>query len=238
MGPNNLEILIRLSVAYLNKFITEYRHISRDHWVRQITKREIFSYYAFLATKDKRTEWVFSGIELEEPANKVDLRSLISDEEDLKLRGSIQCEEPFFRSELFLDALEYRRTGKHNMAILLSVTRFENFVYSELTQVLSKRKLDRIKKKETCGCMEGISQVCTRGFKEVFDFDFEATEEWRNIRDKAIRIRNKIVHGEQLAEVTKDACKEALDAVAIAETYIHNNLFRNLEGYVYPKVRS
>ncbi|MGB0413351.1 MAG: hypothetical protein ACPGJU_02800 [Coraliomargarita sp.] len=238
LNPDNLDILIPLCVDYLNKFITEYRHTSRDHWVRQITRREIFSYRAFLLSKEGETEWMASTNEPDEPIQERETSPKITDDEDQKLRNAIQCEDPFFRSELFLDALEYYRTGKHNMAIILSVTRFENFIYSELKQALSNRKLDKIKKKQECGCMAGIHEVCTRGFKEIFDFDFEAASEWKALQQNALRHRNKIIHGEQLSEVSKEECQEAMDAVAKAEIFVHNNLFRHLDGYTYPKVRN
>jgi|GEM_PF-1919982 len=233
----NLDTLAKRAVDYVNKFIREYRELSREFWMRPINLRELSACRVIALSKDGRTTSAKTTLE-EVDIKFLEKPQILTHEETERLRNMLLCEDYDFRSEIFLDALDFQSLGKKNLALLLAVTRFENFVYKELKNLLSRTKLDKIKKKDPCQCMVGITGVCTKGFKEHFDLDFESTLEWRELRDNALRPRNKIVHGEIEEEISDEMCHEALKSVQAAEVYLHNHLFLKQASYVFPKIRN
>lgn len=116
--------------------------------------------------------------------------------------------------------------GYYNTSLLQSVTLFENFVYTKLKETLSRSQLDKIKKKEKCGCLVGISEICTRGFKKYYEFDFETKVEWKNLKDNTLKFRNKIVHGELLESISKKQCELSINSVFEAKHLLENEIFK------------
>ena len=147
----------------------------------------------------------------------------------MTLRNMILTDYFSFRNELIQDIDNNFSLGNYNIALLQAVMRFENFIYSNLPKVkdISKTKLNNLKKKK-CGCLAGVSEIVTRGFKELFGLDFEKTKEFEKLRDNALRIRNKIVHGEIDYDIGFDKCDEGILAVNRAEIYLINNVFKHL----------
>ena len=236
LSLENVEILFRLAIDGVNKFIQEYRDLTRDFWIRPLAKYEVPAYTCRILSENGETSFMKAGNgEIDwEYFNKP---KIISDDDVEKLRVKLLCQDYPFRAQIYLDALDFQSIEKNNISVLLAVTRFEHFVYSELKSVLSKNKLNKISKREECGCLKGITEVCTRGFLEIFDFDFESSQEWMNLRDNALRVRNKIVHGETDYEISNEDCHAALESVRFAEIYLHNYLFSTLPNYQFPKVR-
>jgi hypothetical protein len=217
---------INLSIEYINKFIKTYKNIANEYWLRPIIKKDIFNIqYVLIDTNNNKgivsiliphhhTVQFNGGKEFK-----------LNEEIEECFRASLQSNFYNFRQELILNMSENFSLGYYNVALLQSVTIFENFIYSNLKTKLSNTKLDKIKKKEDCGCMVGISEVCQRGLTEYFDVDFGSTEEFENLKDNALKYRNLIVHGELLESIDKETCEKGLKAVEIAIDYLVEKIF-------------
>jgi len=142
-------------------------------------------------------------------------------------RSCLQSKYYDLQKELELNIRDNFNLGYYNIALLQSVTSFEYFINSNLKTKLrlSNTKLNQIKKKEDCGCMVGISEICQRGLKKHFDVDFGNTEEFENLKNDALSHRNKIVHGELLESIDKETCKKGLKAVETAKEYLIETIF-------------
>ena len=217
---------IDLSIEYLNKFINIYRRVSDQFWIRNIVKKDIFSYQYILIDKNDNQQPIFKmatkggvyfngGKEFKLESNKDNL-----------VRNKLLENYYGFKDEMVALMLDNFHLGRFNLALIQGATLFENFIYTELKKTLSNTKLDNIKKKEDCGCLVGISEICKRGIKEYFDFDFGATQEWRDIQKYMLRPRNKIVHGEILKNIDKDECEKGLIAVKKGEKLLKTEVFK------------
>jgi hypothetical protein len=153
---------------------------------------------------------------------------LPNQDEDL-LRNILVSDVYDFGKEFLLNLNDNLSLGYYNITLIQAVTWFEYFVYSHLKQRLSKTKLDKLKKKD-CGCMVGISEVCERGFLEYFDVDFGNTDEFRCLKENALKYRNLIVHGELIERISKEACQKALESVHDAQEYLINNVFSEADS--------
>ena len=185
-----------LSIEYLNKFIKSYRNITNEYWLRPVINEDVFNINSILIDTDNNQEVVHSLSShhiLELNGGKP---FKLDEKVETYFRNSLQSDHYDFRKELLLNIQDNFSLGYYNIALLQSVTALENFVYSHLKDKLSPTKLDKIKKKEECGCMVGISGVCERGLKKYFGIDFGNTEEFKNLKEKALKYRNPIVHGE------------------------------------------
>ena len=149
--------------------------------------------------------------------------------DDDTLRQIIISDYFSFRNELILEMDNNYSLGNYNIALLQAVMRFENFIYSNLPKIkdISKTQINKLKKKD-CGCLVGISELITRGFNELFNIDFEKTKEFENLKDYALGIRNKIVHGEIDYDIGSEKCLQGILAVKEAEIYLINNVFTHL----------
>jgi len=217
---------INLSIEYINKFIKTYKNITNEYWLRPIIEKDIFNIQYVLIDANNNKEIVSIPIPRHHTVQFNGGKEFKLDEEiEEYFRASLKSNFYNFRQELILNMSDNFSLGYYNVALLQSVTIFENFIYSNLKTKLSNTKLDKIKKKEDCGCMVGISEVCQRGLKEYFDVDFGSTEEFENLKDGALKYRNLIVHGELLESIDKETCEKGLKAVEIAINYLIEKIF-------------
>lgn len=215
-----------LSIEYLNKFIKLYRNVTNEYWLRPIIKEDVFNINSILIDTDNNQEVVHTLIPSHHNVEFNGGKPFKLDEKvETYFRNSLQSDLYDFRKELLLNIQDNFSLGYYNIALLQSVTAFENFVYSHLKDKLSRTKLDKIKKKEECGCMVGISEVCERGLKEFSEIDFGNTEEFKNLKEKALKYRNPIVHGNLLESIDKDTCEQGINAVQNAINYLYENIF-------------
>ncbi len=149
----------------------------------------------------------------------------LEEDQDQKLRGLLETESYNVRIDIHFQMYDNFHLGHYNIALLQSVTLFENFIYTNLKHTLSKTKLEKIKKREKCGCLVGISEICTRGINEYYNFDFGSTTEWDNLKINTLKLRNEIVHGELLESVTKDQCAIAINCVFEAKHLLEREVF-------------
>jgi uncharacterized protein YegP (UPF0339 family) len=73
--------------------------------------------------------------------------------------------------------------------------------------------------------MVSISEVCERGVLAYFDVDFGSTDEFKALKNNALKYRNLIVHGELLESIDKEKCEKAIESVRNAQAYLIQNVF-------------
>ena len=149
----------------------------------------------------------------------------ISEKQDSELRHYLIHTDYHWLNDMVSATNNSYKLGMYNIALTQLAILFENFVYSNLKKKLSNTKLDKIKKKESCGCMVGISEICSRGIKEYFEYDFGSTDEWENVRLHLLKHRNNIVHGEQVEEISKEDYLKAQKAQQDAVKVLMDNVF-------------
>jgi len=219
--------LLDRSIAYLNKFITLYRALTDEFWLRNVVKKDVFgiAYTLILENADpiRVVEVLPSHHALKCNGGKE--FQLEADKEKL-LRHLLQSEYMDVGKDFLLDMQDKYSLGNYNMALVQSVTYFEHYVYSRLKDMLSKTKLDKVKKKAECGCMAGISEVCERGILEILKNDFGSTAKYADLKRDALSKRNLIVHGEQLTNVTREECDAAISSVISAVEQLENDVFK------------
>jgi hypothetical protein len=221
-GPQFLD----LAIQYLNKFINVYKAVTGEYWLRPIVRNDIFSYQYFLV------DWAENHVHINHLIPKHHCVQFnggeefkLTDSQEHLLRSHLVANEYDIRSELWLDMQNNFSLGYYNIALLQSITAFENLVYSQLKKTLSKTKLDKIKKKADCGCMAGITEVCTQGIKQYYGVNFSNTQEFLDLKNKALKYRNLIVHGEILEQIDQNICESGIEAVIAAENYLISNVF-------------
>ena len=218
--------LLGESIIYLNKFIRIYKSITNQFWIRQIVKKDIFNIDVFFVDENDNqtsTHILIPPHQTVEFNGGKEFAIKTSDEE---LFRKLLVEDFFnLRNELKMNIIDNYYLGNYNIALLQSVTEFEHYIYSNLKNKLSGTKLDKIKKRDGCGCMVGISEVCERGINEYFDVDFKSTIEFQNMKEKALKLRNLIVHGELIGNIEEKQCREGIEAVQKAEEYLMTNVF-------------
>jgi len=209
-----------ISIEYLNKFIKTYRLVTGEYWLRPVIRKDIFNMQYILVDDNNQQNVIsimipkhhvvkFNGGE------EFELNQIT----DSTLRHILQSDEYDFERDYFLSVQDNFSLGYFNIALVNAVTLFESFVYSQLKKTLSKTKLKKIKKKD-CGCLVGISEVCERGISEYYQVEFGETKEYQNLKEKALKHRNLIVHGEQLENVGEKTCDEAINAVIAARAFL------------------
>ncbi|MGR8934830.1 MAG: hypothetical protein ACU837_10645 [Gammaproteobacteria bacterium] len=218
--------LLEIAIQYLNKFIKAYKSVTKDYWLRPIVRNDIFNYQCYLvdwAENHISISYAIAGHHCVQFNGGKEFK--LTDSQDNLLRNRLVGNEYDFRNELWLDMQNNFSLGYYNIALLQSITAFESFVYFELKKGLSKTKLDKIKKKADCGCMAGITEVCTRGIKQHYEVDFGITQEFLDLKNKALKYRNDIVHGEILEQIDQNICKSGIEAVIAAQNYLISNVF-------------
>jgi len=225
------EQFIDLSIDYLNKFIKTYRLVTSEYWLRPLIRKDIFNFQYILVDTDNNKEVIHQMIA---GHHKVEFNGgkefQLHDEAENLLRNILMSDIYDFGEEFRLNLNDNLSLGYYNVALVQSVTLFEYFIYFNLKQKLSRTKLDKIKKKEACGCMSGISEVCERGFLEHFGVDFGSTDEFKALKDDALKYRNLIVHGELIESVDKETCEKAVTSVINAQEYLIENVFNEVES--------
>jgi len=220
-----------LAIKYLNKFIKNYKSVTDEFWLRPIIRKDIFNYLYLLVDWDGNHQPMYNPIPshhmIEFNGNK---EFKLSDSQESYLRNSLVSDHYDVRNELLLDMQNNFSLGYYNIALLQSITAFENYVYSQLKKTLSKTKLNKLKKKESCGCLVGISEVCSRGIMDYYRVDFGITEEFENLKTCALKYRNLIVHGEILEQIDLEVCKRGMEAVKAAENFLSVNVFSNTQN--------
>jgi len=227
------EVFFEVGIEYVNKFLKSYKQNTDQFWIRNVTKKDIFGYIYHLVDSDKNSATTTSSIPKGNPITFNGGKEFkLEDKKDEVLRKLLKTDYNDLREELIYDMQDSFSLGKYNTALLQSVMRFENFVYSNLKlNNISNRKIDNFKRKE-CGCLIGISEVCTKVFKEIFEIDFGETVEFENLKKYALKNRNKIIHGEIIHDIGKEASYNAIKSVGDAEMYLVENVFTELKQFL------
>lgn len=227
------EVFFDISIEYINKFLKLYKHNSDQFWIRNVNKKDIFNYTYHLVDSDKNSITSTSSIPQGNPVKFNGGKEFkLEKSSDKIFRKLLKTNYNDLRNELIYDMQDSFSSGKYNIALLQSVMRFENFVYSNLkSNKISNTKIDKLKKKE-CGCIIGISEICKRGFKEIFEIDFGNTKEFENLKKYALKYRNKIIHGDIIDDIGKEASYNAIKSVGNAEMYLVENVFTELKQYL------
>ena len=221
------EQFLDIGLKYLNKFIKSYKAVTEEYWLRPLINSDIFNLRLFLVYVDGKQGQVEKPIRNEMICSGGEEFKL-PDESEKRLRDVLLADydELALASEFYLNFVDNINLENYNIAILQAITLFEYFVYTSLKQKLSKRKLDKIKKK-SCGCMAGISEVCENGIKTYFNNDFGSTLLYKDLKENALKYRNLIVHGELINNVDKETCEKAIKSVSLAQQYLMENVFKN-----------
>ncbi len=216
---------IDLSIEYLNKFINIYRRISNQFWLRNIVRKDIFDFdYYLVDSNDNKQQTI--KISSNGPIHFNGGKEFELEKNDDQLLRTLALKPYYgFKDEMISLMLDNFHLGRYNLALTQGTTLFENFIHTELKRTLSNTKLDRIKKKQDCGCMVGISEICTRGLREFYNYNFETTKEWQDIKELVLKPRNKIVHGEILENIERSQCEKALIAIKVAEKLLIEKIF-------------
>lgn len=206
----NDKYFFNLSLDYLNKFLSDYRRITREFWIRPIRKQDILSYTYILLDTDKNKEIV--SILLNNPVNFHGGREIsISEESETALRNLLISEHVNLQDDLLLSAFDSLDLGNYNATVIQCAILFENFIYSSLKSRLSKTKLEKIKRNPKCNCLVGIYQVCKAGLKDEFGSSFGESQEFEKFHENVLKIRNDLVHGEKLKNVEPAKAREAIE---------------------------
>ena len=220
------EQFMDLSIKYLNKFIKTYKLVTSEYWLRPLVWRDIFSVHYVLVDTDGNKEFVEEMITAPHQVQFNGGKEFqLPEETEVFLRNMLLVDNYDFGKEFLLNLSDNLSLDYYNISLVQAVTFFEYFVYSSLKQKLSKKKLDKIKRKEGCGCMVGISEVCERGIQEYFNVDFGGTDEFEALKNNALKYRNQIVHGELLESIDREKCDKAIESVRNAQAYLIQNVF-------------
>ena len=204
-----------LALEYLNKLIRVYKQVKFESWIPQLTEREILALNCILIDNNREEERV--TVTINQPVTFNGGKNFSHTPiEDKLLRNSLVKNDINLQLELVLAADNNFDRMEYNLALIQCAIRFENYVYTYLNGKLSNTKLNNIKKKEPCGCLSGIYEVCTKGILSCFGFDFGNTDEFKAFHEKVLKIRNDLVHGERLDSITKEQCSEAIKATSNA----------------------
>ncbi len=200
-----------LALFYVNKFLQTYKLATKEYWIPAITKDDVLGYSCSFIDEQGESSQSFVPI-CQTTHGSGGEPFCISNEKENDLRAALASNHVNLQLLMNLAAIDHYTKGNFNLAIIECAILFENIVYSTLKQRLSNTKLKKLKQKEDCGCHVGIYEVCVRGIQEVYGFDFGSTQEFLNFKDRVITMRNKIVHGDQLEEVSSKQCEDALEA--------------------------
>jgi len=217
--------LVDVSLDYLNKLINQYKLITESYWLRNIVRKDLFDINVVLIDTDENQERIIIAIPKHHEVQFNGGKEIsIPDSQEQTLRKLIVQDDLYDYEQMRLTIKNFFSLNNFNVALVLAVTEFEHFIYDFLKKNLSNTKLDKIKKKESCGCMAGISEVCENGFKKEFNIDFGTTTEFKDVKEDAFKLRNLIVHGERLNEITYEECQRAIDSLNKAKKFIYENI--------------
>ena len=124
---------IDLSIEYINKFIKIYKNITNEYWLRPIIKKDIFNIQYVLVDTNASKGIVSILIPSHHTVqfNGGEEFKLDKEMEDY-YRDCLQSNSYSFQKELQLNMEDNFNLGYYNVALLQSVTFFENFIYSSL----------------------------------------------------------------------------------------------------------
>ncbi|MDP2077660.1 MAG: hypothetical protein Q8J85_06400 [Sulfuricurvum sp.] len=217
------EYFLQLSIKYLNKFLMNYRSVTREYWIRPIKKENILNYNYVLLDSEAQQEASHIGLNNPTQFNGGE-EITISESKEAALRKSLYSDQHNLADDLLLNAYDNLDLGNFNNTIIQCSILFENFIYTFLETNVSKSKLDKMKKKIECGCLVGIHQVCAVGLKSEFQSDFGDSEEFTNFHKKVLQVRNKLVHGEKLDNVSYENAKSGIDITLAAISKFRDEL--------------
>lgn len=210
------------ALEYTNRFIKEYKRVTKNFWLKQIFKDDILRYNICLLD-EKENKIIFTKLCNNLVTFNGKKEICLDEEQDKQLRNILSCDYSNFKEDLNMSIFYNLNDMHYNISLIQCAIYFENFIYSLLKSKVSGTKLDKMKKKD-CGCLVGISEVCKKGLKEAFDVDFGTTDEFINFNDKVLKIRNELVHGERLEEISRDQCMDAMKATENAIKYLNSNI--------------
>jgi hypothetical protein len=217
------EQFLDISLKYLNKFINIYSSLTGVFWIRRMVKKDIFSFTYMLDDTDKNLEII------QIPFGEDNIINFASKpfelEQDKELRHHLIHSNYSWENDMVSMLNNSYKLGMYNIALTQLAILFENYIYTNLKKHLSNTKLDKIKRKEKCRCLVGISEICSRGINEHLKYDFGATPQWENIKNNLLKYRNLIVHGEQIEEISKEDYLKAQKAHQEAIKVLDKNVF-------------
>ena len=214
--------------CFLGIFIKKYTQVTGQFWVRTISKTELLSYdietFSTTMIKTKLNVNMTAMIDTREESH------YISRDDEHRLIKAMKQPHSSKVMQLLLSAQSFLLYEENELAIVQCALAFEMFIYRNLEiavkkGITSKTKVNKSKKKDKitdgCNCHVGIQQICENGMKSMLDIDFGSTVEFSEIRDDVIKLRNLIVHGEDItidnitAQKAINATKKALEYLEI-----------------------
>lgn len=212
--------LLPIVLIYVNKFLQTYKLATNEYWIPAITNSDILGFRCSFIDEDRNEDWTIVPICQTTQGNGGEPFSL-GVEKDKVLRDLLITNNVDLQRSLNLAAIDHYTKGEYNLALIQCAILFENVVYFTLKKKLSNTKLKKLKVKEGCGCHLGIYEVCTRGMRDVYGIDFGGTQVFIDFKETVITPRNKIVHGDQLEQISQKHCEKALDNTkAVIDSFI------------------
>ncbi|MGR6837927.1 hypothetical protein ACU5DF_02010 [Aliivibrio wodanis] len=217
---------------FLRLFIKQYVQVTEQFWVRPVTETELLSYdiEAILTNMQKSV--------LKVPiAEMIDTRPeshYISEDKNNELKVALKKPKNDKVKQLILSAENFKLYEENELAIVQCALAFEMYIYNQLeiaidksittkSQVNKHRKKD--KKADGCSCHVGIQKICEVGLKKMLDIDFGSTTEFSAMKDNVIRLRNDIVHGNDIS-VDSVTAELAISATKSALEYLNKEFIR------------
>ncbi|HEY8035523.1 MAG TPA: hypothetical protein VIF37_08040 [Methylobacter sp.] len=213
-----------VAISYLNKLIRNYKRITREYWLPLMQMNDVIGFRYVLLDKNKQT-LVINDLITQEVQFNGGKEFELDTEIDCYLRESIIGNHEYLQDDLYLSIIDNFDKGYFNISLIQCAIFFENYVYGNIRGKLSKTKFDKIRKKQPCGCLVGIVEVCTRGINEILGHDFGKTLVFQEFKENVLTLRNKLIHGELLEEVTHSQCEAAIHATMNAVTYLAKDVF-------------
>ncbi|MBM9615266.1 hypothetical protein JWJ90_13360 [Desulfobulbus rhabdoformis] len=200
-----------LSIKYLNKFLRNYKQVTREFWIRPVNSKDILNYdYILLDTEktQQATHVLLNNTVCFNGGKEI----IIDNSKDNLLRNNLFKENVSLIDDLYLSILDNYDLENFNICLIQCAILFENFVYSTLNKKLSKTKLKKIMKNPDCECFVGIYQVCSTGLKKEFGVNYGQCEEFKLFHTKVLKIRNDLVHGSKLDSIKEEEARSAIDS--------------------------
>jgi len=215
-------ILLELALHYFSRFIDSYMEATGQFWVSVPSKSEIVScliqiqYYSGDAIDIKSPLIApvhFSGGK----------GHFINAEEDKVLRDKFNSGQKDQVTQLLLSAKDFEHREQFELVIIQCAIAFEYYIYNKINKLTSKTKIKKHTKNPDCGCHSGVNQLCETGLNALFNIDFGSTEQFQNLSQKVLKIRNRIVHGDNHVTVGKTEAAEAISVTEAAIGWLENS---------------
>lgn len=215
----------------VNHFIAHYRVICHRPWAYPVTEAIVQHFSIGTETLDGQVTWqIYMG-------GTGPMRAFggsIPQEQDKLLRGKVdQPEPPDVRATLYQDVLSHLELGDFRLAIIETAVLFEAQLTATLETFLKRQGKQPEEIQAVLHWEDGrpheVEHVAKVILRDVSGFEFNATHEFRDWKEKVARLRNDVVHGIRF-DVDEAEAVEALRAVRAAVEAIHEQLFPEEDG--------